>query len=289
MSHQRPQCTIRGMVVLIALVGLNLGGAVTTWRLYPDAAFRHKALPSPGNSRFKGCSLYDLGNPVYVLVAKSTSGKRKERVVWLAPVLGWIPMWCPLAASASITVLVLSLHRYRRESQDRYSHPRVAPVNELTPWPTARSRICLGLIALSLIGLNLAAALFRPPVDTRDESPEYLQALGLGNWVGAHRDGTRWVVSPRNHADWKRDDVLEPLLETVICRSDGAVVAYDGDPDFWERLLTRPRFIRDPLYSPLEMWWPVVGAIAVTVAVLLTLLREARRRQEIPTFYFGED
>ncbi|MHB1561541.1 MAG: hypothetical protein ACYC61_29175 [Isosphaeraceae bacterium] len=237
----------------------------------------------------KGCTLSELGNPVYVLVAKSTSGKRKERVVWLAPDLGWIPMWCPLAASASITVLVLSLHRYRQGSQDCASRPQVAPANELSPWPAARSRICLGLIALSLIGLNLAAALFRPPVDTRGKSPEYLQALGLGDWVGAHFEGFGWVVSPRNRADWKWDDVPEPLLETVICRSDGAVVAYDGDPDFWERLLTRPRYIRHPLYSVVEMWWPVVGAIAVTVAVLLILFRESRLQQEIPTFYFGED
>lgn len=289
MSHRRTQCTIRGMVILVALIGINLGGAVTTWRLYPDAAFRHKALPSPGNPRFKGCSLYDLGNPVYVLVAKSTSGKCKRRVVWLAPVLGWIPMWCPLAASASITVLVVSLHRYHQGSQYRTSQPQFDPANELSPWPAARSRICLGLIALSLIGLNLAAALFRPPVDTRDESPEYLQALGLGNLVVAHFEGFGWVVHPRNRADLTRDDVPEPLLETVICRSDGAVVAYDGDPDFWERLLTRPRYIRHPLYSVVEMWWPVVGAIAVTVAVLLILFRESRLQQEIPTFYFGED
>ena len=68
------------------------------------------------------------------------------------------------------------------------------------------------------------------------------------------------------------------MLDTFIYRSDGGIVAYEGEPGLLKRMFVWPRIIQRPTRSWAEMWWPVVMSVAITLWVHDLLRREVSQR-----------
>jgi len=283
--------TIRSMVIAVALVALNLAGAIATWRCYPekqivqmtnDRGLRHYNEDADGNMRF------DLG--------KLRTGERLVGVVRRRRPPTLVQIWSPVIASASITLLVLLVPFGRSASWHRSPLSNVGghpPTRLARGWFAAR----WATIVAALIGLNITGAVYRPLLDPSEQRPASDVYFGgsmfldeAGNFLFNRRDGTLIfrnadgsLERPATLDDFPlplhQDDGHSRISDTIVYKSDGSIVDYEGNPGIMERMLTWPRVIQSPTRSLLEMWWRVVASASITLLVLDILWRQARRQR----------
>ena len=326
--------TIRSMIIAVALVALNLAGAVAT----PKGDWGGMGLGGWGKefAHFDRRVEYGVacfyGGPI-----RQTNGRIGARLteVWRLPLPpALLQVWSPVIASASITLLVLTVCL-----RDSGALPESVPADvgwrgrSLPPhlWFAAR----WVMVAIALIGLNLASALYQPTFDLYKQDPEHpangshaalpgtvsgkvhlyvLQFVGdFGTGVqsadtlpepppyvdlqlGYHDlftaiprvlnlaiDGTtveRCAMEVDGMAQKRLPEVLfqdSPMGEaTIDFKPDGSIIGYEGRPG---RIMSRPRVLRPPSFSFLEMRWPMIACASTTVLVLAVTLRHLNRRQ----------
>ncbi|MFI5456064.1 MAG: hypothetical protein ACHRXM_11500 [Isosphaerales bacterium] len=283
------------MIIAIALFGLNLAGAIATWRCIPK-----EQTPQVGiGPRFGPSYDEDADGNMRSDLGKLRTGERLVHVVKRRRPPTLVEIWSPVIASTSITLLVLLIPFGRSASRDRSPPsnlggrppPRLARV-----WFAARR----ATIAAALIGLNLAGAVYRPLLDPSEQRPadhvyfdgslfldkagNFLFNRGDGKLLFRNADGSHERPAtledfplPLHHGDGRNR-----ILDTIVYKSDGSIVDYEGNPGMMEPMLTWPRVIQPPTRSLLEMWWPAVASASITLMVLDVLWRQARRQRTDP-------
>lgn len=270
MPRSRVQYPLRYLLIAVVLVGLNLQGAIITSRHFP-----REVIVGPYGEGFGRTRSYtdSTGNRVISkLVPKGHPIELRDPVVeWVVrierrpapPTL--IEIWAPVIGSVSLTLLVVlvpwrSLWTRRREvamSGDP-PHPR--------RW---RRALCAGrwaVVGLAVVGLIVAGAKFRAP-----PTPQDVWRLGY-----QLPDILRNTIDQLN-----RNRVPIPASEglyttssfvygTIVYRLDGSILGYEGTPG---DLRSRPRMIRQPTRSLLEIWWPVVGSVTISLLVAAVAMR----------------
>jgi hypothetical protein len=66
------------------------------------------------------------------------------------------------------------------------------------------------------------------------------------------------------------------ILGTIVYKADGRIVGYEGTPG---QMQSRPHIIRPPIRSLLEMWWPVIASVSITILVAGILWRRTRHQR----------
>jgi hypothetical protein len=152
-------------------------------------------------------------------------------------------------------------------------------------------------IVAALIGLNLAGAVYRPlPETTEDRRMAYTFSSYYGNLNQLSKpsyfpENDRFVIvwSDGSRTRPRPGDVEAHILETIVCKPDGSIVYYEGNPGLLRRLFAWPRILREPDRSMLEMWWPALVAAVITLLVLRSLWSRTRRPRDDNTLLFGVD
>jgi hypothetical protein len=225
----------------VALVDLNLGAALATSKYYPRRTIASVRIWSGQRSvtiKPDGSTDYGAGN--------FETGYRRTLVVWrpLPPRL--LQVWSPLIASVACTLLVVLVPWWRSTSPrqtDTANADRYPVMRGPRLWFPARSIA----IVMALIGLNLAAAVYRP-----SELVEYdPQDLLRGRWEG-----------------------------TVVSKTDGTVIAYKCSPGEF----TNPSEIRPPARSLLQIWFPVIASVAITLWVITNRPVSGNEAHLLPDF-----
>ncbi len=290
MPRFRVQFTIFALAVAVALVGLNLAGAIATWRYYARSP-AHAG--SPGVRVGSGLEWPIATGPdgaVHMPVASLKTGECLEQVVWLVPAPSFLQKMSPVIASLSITLLALALPWSSAGSRNHFV-PTGAGGRAESPLLSRRGATRWVIIGVSLFGLNLAGAVFRPLPDSAIEASDQSRIPPMAHDVLVRQEGGRFVIHWSNCRETRPEpgDVDGHIVETVIFKPNGAVVAYEGSPGLLRRLLTWPRVVREPTRSLLEMWWPALAAAAITFLVLRSLWLQARRGRDDSTFWFGTE
>jgi hypothetical protein len=275
----RGKLTIRFVIVALALVGLNFAAAVVTWRSFQNGSPLPRIWSGPAWLAYtdgsEGIVRLDLVDP--------KTGARLIRVVMGQFPPSLVEIWSPVIASVSISLLVF-----------------LVPFENLASWlqsvPTeggdgipASSSACRrvarwAVILAALIGLNGAGAVQRPQLDASEQKPGpnsfVFHPTMFLEYAGASLGPFQPPV-PLNNATFspRHGDQHVRVLDTVIYRSDGGIVAYEGNPGLVQRVLSWPRVIQPPTRSLTEMWWPVAGSVSITLLVLDLLWRQGRRRR----------
>lgn len=272
MPRPRMPFTVRTLAVVIALIALNLAAVITSWRWYL------RSLDPPERDRLGPLITLPRGpdGAIHLAVARMKTGEALERVIWPVPRPSLLQISSPVIASLSVTLLVLAAPRTRLAPRDQPAPEAAGPSERPSP-----TRWGVGLwvtIAAALIGLNLAGAAYQPLPESADEwekprlwlsyyadtnnlrKPSY--SLEQGQLTIVWSDGRATRLEP--------GDAEGHILETIVCKPDGAIVYYEGNPGLLRRLFTWPQVMREPSRSMLEMWWPVLAAALVTSFVLRT-------------------
>lgn len=231
-------------------------------------------------------------DPVHLPAVTLPGGQILEQVVRPVPRAGPILVWSPMIAGVSITLLVV-LVPWQTLVRSNRSVPRTIPEETLDP-PSGRHEIIrVVAIAASLLGLVLASAVYRPdPFSTGRGLDQSWPLHGYAKPLRISREGNRWLIywSESHVVPMDPADPDSRILETVIHRTDGSVVIYEGSPGPLERLFAWPRaVVKDPTWSPLEMWWPAFGTAAIAFLTVKALRLDARHRQDDSTFWFGDE
>jgi hypothetical protein len=286
--------TVRSMMVWVALFALNLAGAGVTWR-----SVSKQRKPKVGiGPRVSQLVDQNADGNVRFEVGMLATGERLVRVVRPLQPPTATEVWSPFIATGSITLLVLLVRHApltsRRGafwSSSGARHEIHVNWVELTAW--------WGTMAAALVGLNLAGAAYRPlpeagerlPIDTVplaggitcDRVGDFLFRLGDGRLIFRNADGSR--QRPATAVDFPlplhRGAGQRIVLETIVYRSDGSVVAYDGNPGILRRIVTSPRVIERSPRSTLDIWWPVVASASISFAVLDIVYRGVRLRSSL--------
>lgn len=219
--------TVQRVMVLVALVALNLAAALATSKYYP----RPPQL-SFGYGGGQGSIWYLSDGSVQL--GSGNAEFQLEHIVWrlLPPTL--LQIWSPVIAAAAITILVLVLG-----SGPPISGQRTFSGKLLGRW---------AVIALALVGLNLAAAVYGPPWN--DDYPGYMP------WQSSFREGEG----------------------TMICKPDGSILAYQGDPGEISPG-SPPRVVRRPMRSWLQIWSPTIATATITLLALFVAWRQSHSGQ----------
>lgn len=269
MRHVHLRLSVRGAIVAVALVALNLAAALAAARHYPRPAlpfypYMNTTVIAPDGSIF----LYDHEAP---------PGKPPRLLRPPRPTL--LKIWSPVAASAAFTLLVLFI-ALRRPAWWR----RIAPPDwrRFRAWFTVRRSV----IAAFLAGLNLAGAIATASYYPR---PLYLPI--------PVNTGARW--HPRTSIFTEKDGTLaihdmSIPGHTLAIRSDGSHTLYEGGRgsiDLTRRppqgvgdlrpLETRPhRLLRPPRPTLLLIWSPVLASVTLSLVILSVARRHSVRGLE---------
>ncbi len=87
----------------------------------------------------------------------------------------------------------------------------------------------------------------------------------------------RLVKEDRRQLPLQHGDGPSRVLETIVYKDDGSIVAFEGSPGFLGRILSRPRVIQPSVRFLLEMWWPLMASTTITILVLGILRRDIRQ------------
>ena len=288
----RARLRTRFTLIVLALLALHLVAAIETWNAHPPEQTAMVGLgPRPGpylNKDADGSFRLNLG--------KLRTGERLLRVVRLPLPPTFLEIWSPVIGSMSITLLVLFVPM--RRSARRYgNNPSIAgsdpPPGLSRTWIATRRAMVVG----ALIGLNLAGAVHRPPQHPVEQRLDPL--LWSGAILFPRRDGSFLFPGPGGSLVIRAADgsVRRPatvdnyplplhggygadrVLDTVVYKRDGSIVAYDGNPGLLGRILGPTRVIQPPARSSLEMWWPAIASALITLIVLDLVWRQSRRPQ----------
>ena len=292
----RARSLMEWAVIGTALVALNGFGALATW---------HAQLREPVSrvrlvERFAWePSLWDEENgDIRFGFGGLATGEELIRIMSLPRRPTLLQIGAPIIASASTTLLVFMVLMGRPSSRLRRGAleaagglaARRSPLR-LVRWAT---------IAAALIGLNVAGAVYGPFPEPGEEQPcpaVFNDPAMVPDEEGGllFRDRANRVVKRLANGDERPATVADYPLplhgydgyshrggarvkDTVVYRSDGSVVAYDGNPGLLERLMTRPRVIQTATRSILEVWWPVIGSVSISLGFIGILWGQARRR-----------
>jgi hypothetical protein len=207
-------------------------------------------------------------------------------------VLNRVEVWSPAIAAASITLLVVLLGRRAPDHEDASSTSGGGPRTR----PRARWLNLRGMmLATALIGLNFACFIYRPILDYHESQPfsgisyrpgNFLDMLNIqlqyraadGVLIKHASDGSERPATLDDYPlPLHRGDNNTRVLATIISGNDGGIVAYEGNPGFFELMLTRPRVIEQPTISRLEMWSTVLGGVLITLLAFCFMLRPAQQ------------
>jgi hypothetical protein len=289
MRHLRASFNVRSLLVAVAMVGVNLAGAIATSKYYPRSHF-HVGGGGWGSAFF----FRDQYGLIYTYVltydARGRALYRLKEVVRepLPPTL--LHIWAPVMASVSITLLVLAGSWSGRASGER--DPASIGNGERLPFlfhlgPSAR-RIT---IAAALIGLNVAALPSRPPPDRSQFVLDYRALFGGTPTIiifeldgGSVQPRPVYVSDPSElfvDLDVYRSSGGRHRLDegTMAYKPDGSIMAYAGCP---ERMLSQPCLMRSSTRPPLGIWSPVVASASGTALVLFLLWRRSQQPQTDP-------
>jgi hypothetical protein len=268
--------TIRCVMTAVALVALNLAAAIATAKSFPG----QNRLPREQSGPV--CASYtDDGDGNFCLnLSALETGARLVRIVMGPARPRLLEIWSPVIVSVSITFLVMlvplgrssTLPRRARADDEGDISAGFCPGRPAARWV---------MIASSLVGLNLASVAYRPRLQPSEQKPPphhflfYTTAfLELSGGSFAQLESP--VNSKRSSLFPRRADGQTRVLDTIVYRSDGSIVAYKGSPGLVGRMLSWPSVIQSPTRSLAEMWWPVVASISITLLFLGRLRSQAR-------------
>ena len=329
MKRFRTRFTLRSLMIAVALVGINIAGAIATAKHYPSQSNSGRGssdrprrqsiskstafiISKEGRGWSRGSSFIFSRADGTIEIGRRRYGTRRtdiKRIVLPPPPPTLLQIWSPLIASILVTILVLVVACERPALQHRSVHsngaaPTLVRLQRL--WLAARWLI----IVMALVGLNLVAALYRPPPDPYDdqlESPIRSSADLLVKPDGGIEiqplGGERLVMKPDGGYEYRAfagrivikadgravsqpppdGDVAPPdygdyrgcILGTIVYKPNGSIVGYEGKPG---QMLHPTHLIRPPTRSFLEMWWPVIASASITILVLGIMWRHVRRQ-----------
>ncbi len=274
-------------VVGTALVALNMAGAIATWSAQLRVSVSRVKLVE---RRFWVPSLRDEETwDIRFGFGSLATGEELIRVMSLPRRPTLLQIGAPIIASASITLLVFLVLLGRPASRRRRDAPQDSGGLEAQRSPLRLVR--WATIAAALISLNVAGAVYGPFPEPGEEQPcpaVFMDPAMVPDEQGGllFRDRANRVVKRSANGGGERPataaDYPLPLhgydgythrggarvKDTVEYRSDGSVVAYEGNPGLMERLASRPRVIRPPTRSFLAVWWPVIGSLSISLVVI---------------------
>jgi hypothetical protein len=106
------------MMTAVALVGLNLAGAIATSKYYPRKQIRPV---TAANGR--GYISYKTDGTIEIGTGNAEIGYRRTRVLWRPLPPSLLRVWSPVIASVTITFLVLIVAVWRTSTQHRNDLP----------------------------------------------------------------------------------------------------------------------------------------------------------------------
>jgi hypothetical protein len=284
--------TIRCLLLLAGLTGLNLGAAVAVHRCPPAETLKHDFLSF-------GFSHYEAGHTgaaaFFYDGAIPGTPERLRRVLIEPARLTPPQVWCPIIASLSITLLVFVALPLRSTPNDLAgsqkpgwkARPKLTRVAAAARWTA---------FTLALLALNAAATIYRPCSAPNEAEParQYLKGglylLFADGSFAFERPWRDLVFAPYRDID-PQEPFRGPLLpgnhpynhdlnvRTIVLEPDGSILGYEGKPG---QMTSQPLVLRRPLRSTFEMRWPIVGSATITVLILGQLWRHARRRRTVP-------
>ena len=203
-----------------------------------------------------------------------------------------VEIWSPAIAVASITLLVVLLGRRAPGREHALSTSGLGPRRRLrNRWLNLWGM----MLATALIGLNFACFIYRPILDYHESQPFSGISYGPGNFLDMlniqlqYRAADGVLIKhasdgserPATLDDYPlplhRGDENTRVLATIVCGSDGGIVAYEGNPGFVRQILTRPRVIEQPTKSRLEIWSPVLAGVLITLLAFYYMWRPAQQ------------
>jgi len=155
-------------------------------------------------------------------------------------------------------------------------------------------------VASALIGLNFAGAVYRPlygPGELRPSPYLFFDSATFldeqGDFSLYHPDGRLAITkSDGRERPALPDDCEPPILErgsprgiqdSIVNKTAGSIVAYEVRPGRMSLILSRPRSVKSPTRSFLEVWFPAIGSASITVVVSFCVWRQIRRqRTDVP-------
>jgi hypothetical protein len=160
-------------------------------------------------------------------------------------------------------------------------------------------------IAICLIGLNWLSAVYRPYLvpgewqslaNSQQIESDFLDKAGKKFRYQAdelvlmteNEGGERPATLDDYPLPLYQGDGQTRVLATIVHKSDGSVVIYEGNPGLMRQILSRPRVIQPPTRTALEMWWPVIASASTTFLVLDILRRQLRQRRTVLATEIGE-
>ncbi len=192
MKRLRTRFGIRSLMIAVALVGLNLAGAIAVAKHHPSWTNRGRgSSPHPqvisrtwhsivskegrGLQQSKSSFIFLRLNGT-IEIGRGIYGSPREQIkrIVLAPTAPTtLQIWSPLIASVSVTILMVVAPRKRPGSQRGGIHSNG---DSLSPRWLRRLWLVVRwlMIVMALVGLNLVATLYRPapaPFDDLLESP----------------------------------------------------------------------------------------------------------------------
>lgn len=187
MTQARARFTTRSLMIAVALIGLNLAGAMATAKHYPKWSRQGRessARPHPqvfknwgviltkeGRGLTQGRSFifsYHSGKTEIGRGRYGTGRQRIERIVLRPPPPNILQIWSPLVASTSLTILVLVVP-WERRALSRWAAQPDGTVPSPARRPCLWAAVKWLMIFAALAGLNLAAALYRGTPDPPDD------------------------------------------------------------------------------------------------------------------------
>ena len=279
---------LKWAVVGSALAGLNGAGAIATWK----ARVRERACRVRLVEREAwGPIGVDENWDIRLLMGKLETGETLARVMWLPRRPTDLQVWSPVWASVSASFLVLTVLLGRGGSRLRAGSAGVAGELAARRSPIRLARCAM--VAAALVALNAAAVVYGPFPEPGDERPRpnvfddpamvpdadgslsfrdrAYKVMKKMAW-GAERLATADDYPLPRH----RFDSRTRVKDSIVYKPDGSVVAYDGNPGFVERLISRPRVIFPPTRSFLKVWWAVIVGFLFSLIVVCTLWRQTR-------------
>jgi hypothetical protein len=283
--------TIRSMVIATALVAVNLAGVMATWKAYPSTRITHRVGLGPQLSPY----LDDDGSDIRAHLGTFENGQTLVRLVKPPPRPGLLEILSPVIGSASITLLaaVVALgRRAARRASTSLNGDSGHSTRSARAWRGAR---CVGIVA-GLIGLNVAGLvasaigqhderllpprIWSDPTQFLDDNGSYVVRGGKTRPIIKSGDGR--IDRPATLADYPLPlhdgDGQARVFDTVIYKPDGSIVRYKGNPGLIRRILIQPHVLQPPTRTFLEVWWPTIGSMSISLVIIVILWRQARSR-----------
>ena len=291
-------------IIGTALACLNSAGALATWNAQlrePESRVKIVERRAWGPTAF----LDENWGDVRFAFGPLATGEQLFRIMSLPRRPTLLQIWSPVLASASVTVLLFMVLPARLVPRHHRGPPSAAGDLAARRSPLRPAR--WATTAAALIGLNIAGAVYGPFPEPGQEQPcpgIFKEPSIVPDEQGGllFQDRVRGLVKRPANGEGERlataSDYPLPLhlddgptnptqgggarvKDTIVYKSDGSVVAYDGNPGLIERLVSRPRVIQPPTRSFLEVWWPVIASVSITILVLGILWCRARRNRPI--------